>query len=165
MYGGILSLTYSYLYHCWHFPTMVGFCHGGIVLGIHHHHHHHEHQHPYHQVLQDTLAEALHPIAERWAGIPLLSSSVYGIRWNVRNLLKNLFCRDHCRWHNNHGNKNQEVPARGVACNTHRPTFNSCHLCHHPCWSPGSGDGDGDDNDGAETPNYSVNPSDDANFN
>ena len=58
-----------------------------------------------------------------------------------------------------------------MACNTHGPTFNSCHLCHHPCWSPGSVDGDGDDdgdgdgNDGAETPNYSVNPSDDANFN
>ena len=35
MYGGILSLTYSYLYHYWHFPTMVGFCHGGNVLGNH----------------------------------------------------------------------------------------------------------------------------------
>ena len=23
------------------FPTMVGFCHGGNVLGNHHHHHHH----------------------------------------------------------------------------------------------------------------------------
>ena len=35
MYGGILSLTYSHLYHYWHFPTMVGFCHGGNVLGNH----------------------------------------------------------------------------------------------------------------------------------
>ena len=59
---------------------------------------------------------------------------------------KSTFC--HCRCHNNHGNKNQEVPARGVACNTHGSTFNSCHLCHHPCWSQGSGDGDGDGNDG-----------------
>ena len=33
MYGGILSLTYSHLYHYWHFPTMVGFCHGGNLLG------------------------------------------------------------------------------------------------------------------------------------
>ena len=37
MYGGILSLTFSHLYHYWHFPTMVGFCHGGNVLGDHHH--------------------------------------------------------------------------------------------------------------------------------
>jgi len=35
---------------------------------------------PLGQVLRDTLAEALHPIAERWARVPLLSSSVYGIR-------------------------------------------------------------------------------------
>ena len=35
MYGGILSLTFSHLYHYWHFPTMVGFCHGGNVLGNH----------------------------------------------------------------------------------------------------------------------------------
>ena len=43
MYGGILSLTFSHLYHYWHFPTMVGFCHGGNVLGNHHHHHHYHH--------------------------------------------------------------------------------------------------------------------------
>ena len=39
MYGGILSLTHSHLYHYWHIPTMVGFCHGGNMLGNHHHHH------------------------------------------------------------------------------------------------------------------------------
>ena len=32
----------------------------------------------------------------------------------------------------------QEVPARGVACNAHRPTFNSCHLGHRPSWSQGT---------------------------
>ena len=37
MYGGILSLTYSYLFHYWHLPTMVGFCHGGNLLGNHDH--------------------------------------------------------------------------------------------------------------------------------
>ena len=31
MYGGILTLTH--LYHYWHIPTMVGFCHGGNMLG------------------------------------------------------------------------------------------------------------------------------------
>ena len=35
MYGGILSLTHSHLYHYWHIPTMVGFCHGGNMLGNH----------------------------------------------------------------------------------------------------------------------------------
>ena len=33
MYGGILSLTFSHLYHYWHF-------HGGNVLGNHDNHHH-----------------------------------------------------------------------------------------------------------------------------
>ena len=32
MYGGNLTLTHSHLYHYWHFPTMVGFCHGGNVI-------------------------------------------------------------------------------------------------------------------------------------
>ena len=32
----------------------------------------------------------------------------------------------------------QEVPARGVACNAHRPTFNSCHLGHRPSRSQGT---------------------------
>ena len=35
MYGGILTLTHSHLYHYWHIPTMVGFCHGGNMLGNH----------------------------------------------------------------------------------------------------------------------------------
>ena len=34
-YGGFLTLTYSHLHHHWHFPTMVGFCHGGNMLGNH----------------------------------------------------------------------------------------------------------------------------------
>ena len=33
---GFISL-YSHFYHYWHFPTMVGFCHGGNMLGNHHH--------------------------------------------------------------------------------------------------------------------------------
>ena len=41
MYGGNLTLTHSHLYHYWHFPTMVGFCHGGNMPASHHHHHHH----------------------------------------------------------------------------------------------------------------------------
>ena len=40
VYGEFLTLTYSHLHHYWHFPTMVGFCHGGNMLGNHHHHHH-----------------------------------------------------------------------------------------------------------------------------
>ena len=35
MYGGILSLTHSHLYHYWHIPTMVGFCHGGNMPASH----------------------------------------------------------------------------------------------------------------------------------
>ena len=35
MYGGILSLTFSHLYHYWHFHTMVGFCHGGNMPASH----------------------------------------------------------------------------------------------------------------------------------
>ena len=35
MYGRIMSLTFSHLYHYLHFPTMVGFCLGGNVLGNH----------------------------------------------------------------------------------------------------------------------------------
>ena len=37
VYGGFLSLTHSHLHHYWHFPTMVGFCHGGNMLDNHHH--------------------------------------------------------------------------------------------------------------------------------
>ena len=36
MYGGILSLTHSHLYHYWHIPTMVGFCHGENMMGNRH---------------------------------------------------------------------------------------------------------------------------------
>ena len=43
VYGGFLTLTHSHLNHYWHFPTMVGFCHGGNMLENHHHHHHHHH--------------------------------------------------------------------------------------------------------------------------
>ena len=35
VYGGFLTLTYSHLHHYWHFPTMVGFCHGGNMLSNH----------------------------------------------------------------------------------------------------------------------------------
>ena len=35
VYGGFLTLTYSHLHHYWHFSTMVGFCHGGNMLGNH----------------------------------------------------------------------------------------------------------------------------------
>ena len=35
-YGTVMShsvtLTHSYLYHYWHIPTMVGFCHGGNMI-------------------------------------------------------------------------------------------------------------------------------------
>ena len=50
MYGGILTLTHSHLYHYWHFPTTVGFCHCGNMPASHgnrhpchcrHYHHHH----------------------------------------------------------------------------------------------------------------------------
>ena len=34
VYGGFLTLTYSHLHH---FPTMVGFCHSGNMLGGNHH--------------------------------------------------------------------------------------------------------------------------------
>ena len=45
VYGGFLTLTYSHLHHYWHFPTMVGFCHGGNMLGNHYHRHPHHHRH------------------------------------------------------------------------------------------------------------------------
>ena len=33
--GGILSPAYSHHIHYWQIPTMVGFCHGGNLLGNH----------------------------------------------------------------------------------------------------------------------------------
>ena len=44
MNGGNLTMTHSHLYHYWHFPTMVGFCHGGNMPASHHNHHHHHSQ-------------------------------------------------------------------------------------------------------------------------
>ena len=38
MYGGNLTLTHSHHYHYWHFPTMVGLCHGGNMLASHYYH-------------------------------------------------------------------------------------------------------------------------------
>ena len=35
--GGILSPAYSHHIHYWQIPTMVGFCHGGNLLGNHDH--------------------------------------------------------------------------------------------------------------------------------
>ena len=35
MYGGNWTLTHSHLYLYWHFPTMVGYCHGGNVPASH----------------------------------------------------------------------------------------------------------------------------------
>ena len=35
VYGGFLTLTHPHLHYYWHFPTMVGFCHGGTMLGTH----------------------------------------------------------------------------------------------------------------------------------
>ena len=72
----------------------------------------------------------------RWAGIPLLSTSVYGIRWHLASLISFLHCHYWPSYHNHqHDSYDQEVPARGLACNAHRQTFNSCHLRHCPSWS------------------------------
>ena len=35
VYGGFLTLANSHLHHYWQYPTMVGFCHGGNMLGNH----------------------------------------------------------------------------------------------------------------------------------
>ena len=35
MNGGNLTLTHSHLFHYWHFPTMVGICHGGNMPASH----------------------------------------------------------------------------------------------------------------------------------
>ena len=35
--------------------------------------------------LKDTILESLHPLAEQWAGVKLLGTSVYGIRTGLES--------------------------------------------------------------------------------
>ena len=55
VYGGNLTLTHSHLYHYWHFPTMVAFCHGGNMPASHHHHHHHHHHYCHIVTVSDPI--------------------------------------------------------------------------------------------------------------
>ena len=71
VYSGFLTLTHSHLYHFRHFPTMVGFCHGGNMLG--NHHHRHPQQHHCHSSSGTSTIEIIEAVAG------LLATSVIGI--------------------------------------------------------------------------------------
>ena len=60
--GGFLTLTHSHLHHCWHFPTIVGFCHGGNMLGNHDQHNYYDDPwptYPWASLLKNTQDEQL----------------------------------------------------------------------------------------------------------